>query len=926
MLKRVPYRIKCKLDPHATARCLLPSARKRFASSVPTLASENAAPSIEEPSVRRYADIVRDMDARKNKYLENINSSDHNLEGWSINSVNGTDQQMYLSSLSEGDLIETRSGNVAVILQIPDYITTFSHSIVDHQGVVSQASPSEFAFRVPGFCAAPPSLADTIRVLDDSDPMHPVVSITQNTRSFLCPNIKALVEASQHISEMVASELENIFLELQESAEPVNVSLFEVAWYVEQALLARSQQDTPFGGLTTKISKERYSSLKGIFPPQSNEGSKIRTVSNEVLYAIYTAVRTKFSTKVLFDGNERFVPTILTLIPFSLENEHNRASDALRNATMRFRDPLVKDLEKIINSSGGKQQLMASEQFYASAKAPHSSSSILDKSNQEIINVIKRYAVGDLNPSDFSTHSIVAMFLRKFQKFADKKIDSSVAFEFLQDINVFKKWDNPIRSQSKLLPLEVEMQKIAYTAEQTSIPDKMETLRRDFDLPVYCIDDAGAHEIDDGLSIGNTDQRVWKVYIHIADPASGVSLDDPLIQHAYRQTSTAYYPENVIPLFPKWFTNSLGLVSDGNPRRALTFEIPYDSVTKRFDVDSMVVGPRLVKKVIQITYDQVDEIIRNKDFHDKSVLTDINDLHTVAHAFSEFRFQNGALGLSLKRPVVKLENYPSAESVSSGEVLPLKINISLTKSSTARDLVAELMILCNHATAVYTKERGISGIYRSQAISLCTADAEKQFHDIAARQHPKQFGKGLGKTLDINDSLKLLNRVRAATLSVDPQPHAALGLNLYTQNSSPLRRFQDVLCHWQIERFLLNESNAMFDTSQMDTMSVRLMRNQGLLKRASWQSNHFWTLRKIEQMMYSKAAATSKKAKSPLLFDCIITSRAVGRVQNAYCANWGIPCVVEIKPGATPLDIGQNVSCTCSSIDSPKLSITLAPC
>lgn len=883
---------------------------RRYTIGVPNPIPDKSSVAADQP-VRSFQDIVHDINARRNAYLTTIGTNDQSLDEWRkwvSKGKSATDQPMYLSPLTEGDLIETRSGNVAVILEVPDHIKTFSYSIVDHQGAVSLANASDFVFRIPQFCTTDFPLASTIRVVDDSDPAHPVVSITKNTREILCPNIKAVVESSQEISEKVATELDNIFLEVQESADPVNVSLFEVAWYVEQALIERSKQGNAYLARTLKLSpKERYSSLKGVFPPQSGQANSKKEVSNDVLYAVFTAVRTKFSTKVLFDNNERFTPTILTLIPFSLENEHNRAVDSLRNSTMRHADPLVKDLEKVVQQSDEPR----------SSSSPKSSPTTLNRTNQEMINLIKRYAVGDLSSTDFSSLSLVAMFLRKFSKYSTRTINSSVAFEFLQDISVFKKWDNPFRSQSKLLPLEVETQKIALEAEKVSIPDKMSSLRQDFDLPVYCIDDAGAHEIDDGLSVGNTDQRIWKVYIHIADPASSVTLQDPLIQHAYRQTSTAYYPENVIPLFPKWFTNSLGLVSDGKPRRCLTFEIDYDSKTKKFDTENMVVSPRVANKIVQITYDEVDEIILRNDHQDKAVLKDISNLHTVATAFSEFRFGSGALGMTLQRPTVKLLNYPGSESNPAGKPLPIKIDVAVNKASTSRDIVAELMILCNHATAIYTKQRNISGMYRTQSINLATPEAEKQFLEISARQQMKKFGQGLGKSLDTKDSLSLLNRIRAAGLSVDPQPHAALGLDLYSQNTSPLRRFQDVLTHWQIENFLLNDTKAMFGTSQMDTMSVRLMRNQSLLKRASWQSNNFWTLRKIEQI------ASSHKH---LEFDCIVTSPAMGRVQNVYCTTWGISAQLEVKDGATPLKIGQEASCKLVSVDSPRLQLTLAPC
>lgn len=179
--------------------------------------------------------------------------------------------------------------------------------------------------------------------------------------------------------------------------------------------------------------------------------------------------------------------------------------------------------------------------------------------------------------------------------------------------------------------------------------------------------------------------------------------------------------------------------------------------------------------MVQITYDTVDQIIKDQDYADKAVLKDIQNMYIVAQAFSEHRFKNGAIGLTIDKPIASLENY-------AGDSSNFKINVEIPKKSKARDLVAEFMILCNHGTAQYLRDRKVANIYRTQSIFLSSQAARDEFNKVVERQQPKV--DGIGKILTVKDSLSLLPRVRAAGLSVDPQSHAALGLDLYTQTTS----------------------------------------------------------------------------------------------------------------------------------------------
>lgn len=779
------------------------------------------------PKVRSFQEISKDIIRRRNQFLELLNTNDLDISP-ELNK-RSVSQADYLGPLSVGDLVVSTKDDIAVVLKVPDYISSFSYQIMDHQGSVTPASPSQIKFRVPKFIFIPSDVVVPIKEVEPD-----VWTSTTKVRESICPLIKMFERKTQNAFEKVYNVMENKIAEMQDSQVPVNLSVFEIA--------------TLAGG------------------------------GREVLYAVYKVGETKFSGRIIWDGSERFRPTTLTVLPVVVENQQIRAVAALRSMMETGDKKFIKKLETALasNKKGDIKQK-------------------LSKDERDIMNLVRRYAIGDLNETDFTSLSLVALFLKKFDKHED--VGRSVAFKLLQSLGLFEEWDNPIRSQSRLLPFEVPPPVVVQSSD--GFPDRMESVREDFEIPVYCIDAADAHEIDDGLSVSNTNERIWQVYIHIADPASALTLDDPLMKYAMKQTTTAYYPENVIPMFPPWLSNELGLVSDGSPRRCLTFQIPFDSQTKTFAFDQFKVASKRALKVIQITYDNVDKLIKDKSN------PDINALYFVAQAFSEYRFQGGALGFSLNSPFAKLSNHPGPK---------FSIDISLPKTSASRDLVAELMILANHSTALYQKEKSIPGIYRNQDIQFASDDAYSEFKKLGNNQISKYTG--VGKTLSLEDSLVMLKWLTAAALATNPKRHSALGLPAYVQTTSPLRRFQDVLCHWQLESDILNEKSKIIDLPTMEAFAMDMLRNQSVLKRASQRSHLFWTLRKIEQLLIEQ---------KNLVFECIVSSNAFDRTQKGYCYNWGLHVDLVTDRGSEPFKIGDKVNCQCVTIDSTNLSLIVTP-
>jgi exoribonuclease R len=91
------------------------------------------------------------------------------------------------------------------------------------------------------------------------------------------------------------------------------------------------------------------------------------------------------------------------------------------------------------------------------------------------------------------------------------------------------------------------------------------------------------------------------------------------------------------------------------------------------------------------------------------------------------------------------------------------------------------------------------------------------------------------------------------TLSTTPGPHMAIGVDMIAKCTSPLRRFADLLLHWQVGATLLEEArtgqsligNARedflpFSKAQIDGILPRLQHREQVIKRLQQDSERHW--------------------------------------------------------------------------------------
>lgn len=278
-------------------------------------------------------------------------------------------------------------------------------------------------------------------------------------------------------------------------------------------------------------------------------------------------------------------------------------------------------------------------------------------------------------------------------------------------------------------------------------------------LQSYAIDNEWSNDPDDAISIdGDT------VWIHVADPASRIAPRSELDREAMVRGSTLYLPERTIPMLPEDMVRLLGLgLQDESP--ALSFGVRLDGEGR---VSSTTITPSTVR-VRRLTYQDADTMIESDDV--------LARLAAVARTRASHRRAHGAIDIEFPEVSIRArDGTPSFQAVPS------------TRSA---GLVQELMILAGEAAARWAFERNLPFPYATQ--------------DPPAS--PKAAGSGEGPSPSLARNFTRRRSMRASIVSASCSAHAGLGLSFYSQVTSPLRRYQDLLAHYQIHAALAAERN-----------------------------------------------------------------------------------------------------------------------
>ena len=430
-------------------------------------------------------------------------------------------------------------------------------------------------------------------------------------------------------------------------------------------------------------------------------------------------------------------------------------------------------------------------------------------------------------------------------------LDQSTGFTFLQELGIVAPWQNRslyltrfgLPGHDPSQPITVARSEAQQQLTGFDMKDSMAQFRKDWgDLPVYCIDSADTIERDDGVSLEEVGEETW-VHIHVANPSAFIQPKSAFARYAARLSESVYLPELKYPMLDPMLSKehfSLGI-----DRPCITF-------SAKIDADGEVIGSAIshgiVHNVHYITPQRLEEELGLGDGSEKhsatlltvgGVMPDVTDeirerspcsdrplgsadlqalhkLRSVAKAIQRRRERNGALmlgGQSTLRNLVSPrvffgqgvndEPRPLSNSIQRFDGDPIISIIRNTEGvRSILTLVAELMILAGQVCADWCRERHIPIPYRGIRVNPEPYFSRTDFkRDVIDPQLAKQ-----GSAEDV-DLIKYMRALGLGDCSASPLEHVPLSLPAYTKATSPLRRYSDLLAHWQVEAAIRHETN-----------------------------------------------------------------------------------------------------------------------
>lgn len=373
--------------------------------------------------------------------------------------------------------------------------------------------------------------------------------------------------------------------------------------------------------------------------------------------------------------------------------------------------------------------------------------------------------------------------LERLALFGDEATQKSLAIEILSDLNLpttdagafealvkFGVWSahENLALRRSQIPTQFP-QDILYMAQQrlTHSPVDSEPERLDLThLKVYTIDDESTQEIDDGLSLEILEGGRQRIWVHIADPSRLVLPGDALDLEARRRCTTVYLPTGIIPMFPEELATGPMSLVQGRPSYALSFAV---DLAEDGEIESYSIHTSVIKPTYRLTYEDVDEML------DLGVKAE-PELHGLAYwakVRSQWREGQGAITIHLPESYIKVSEAEDS------------IVIDVLEDSAARQMVAEMMILTGEVAARYGEEHALAIPFRSQPQP-----------ELPPEEELIVLPSGW-----VRDSA-IRRCMTRSEMSTVPSRHATLGLDSYSQVTSPIRRYTDLLAHFQLKAHL----------------------------------------------------------------------------------------------------------------------------
>ena len=276
----------------------------------------------------------------------------------------------------------------------------------------------------------------------------------------------------------------------------------------------------------------------------------------------------------------------------------------------------------------------------------------------------------------------------------------------------------------------------------------------------YAIDSPNAADPDD--AVGFDGKKLW---VCIADPAASVAPDSSIDIAARNRGTTLYIPEGASRMLCESSLEdyALGLKEQSN---ALAFVITLDDDCQISDCE--------VKKVRvhvkMISYEQAEQ---------QKESPELKPLFEIARRNLARRNANNAVTIQMPEVDIKVDRETKI------------VTVAPEVKYESNDMIQEMMLLAGEGAAKFAFKNKIPFPFVSQE----------------APEFPAKVPDGWA------GQFARVKCMRKRSVGITPAPHAGLGLSFYSQVTSPLRRYGDLVAHQQLRAFI--DGRRLLDKDEM---------------------------------------------------------------------------------------------------------------
>jgi len=287
----------------------------------------------------------------------------------------------------------------------------------------------------------------------------------------------------------------------------------------------------------------------------------------------------------------------------------------------------------------------------------------------------------------------------------------------------------------------------------------------------FTIDSAQTRDFDDAVTILHVDNGGIAISVHIANIASLMLMkttdfkEDPLFKEAEKNITSVYIPEisgqTVFPMLPTEISEGKYSLVEGKLRQCISYDF---YITKTGDCQFVGIYPEYIRIDRNLSYEDA-EVLINDDNAEPFWQT----LSQCCQALQNKRFENGAIDFGQSED---LDITISVEDV-------VEIKVTSRESFKSANIISELSVLVNSKIGEFFAKNGVPALYKSHP--------------------PFTLKTGAPKPPKISD---VIFQNGPGSITTIPSPNSVIGVNYYSQQTSPLRRFYDLLLQLQLVYFI----------------------------------------------------------------------------------------------------------------------------